>query len=267
MPCFEIFEDNEAVIKIIIKGTNPTMRHVSRTHRVALDWLFERINLDRKIQIKYVDTQKKTSRRHFDERQFHSWWLELSSLFNIMNNSVISLSHFNQTNDPQATSRRQIQEGKQGGKDERVVAKSRPAPNLVSVNVNRSPTVPSSSSSQRPQNLTANCSTLDSLTTWETKRDGFEWEQRIRLSSAVHRHWPEFQHRETCCEKEKGWLPVDHVCSLTIWPYCQAVSRTGRKSSHKVRQKLGRSKEDKVEQVYAEIWGLYVCVHEDSCTS
>ena len=35
-----IFEDNEAVIKMIIKGRSPTMRHVSRTHRVALDWLF-----------------------------------------------------------------------------------------------------------------------------------------------------------------------------------------------------------------------------------
>ena len=40
-----VFEDNEAVIKMIIKGRSPTMRHVSRTHRVALDWLFDRINL------------------------------------------------------------------------------------------------------------------------------------------------------------------------------------------------------------------------------
>ena len=31
-----VFEDNEAVIKMIIKGRSPTMRHVSRTHRVAL---------------------------------------------------------------------------------------------------------------------------------------------------------------------------------------------------------------------------------------
>ena len=36
-----VFEDNEAVIKIIIQGRSPTMRHVSRTHRVARDWLFE----------------------------------------------------------------------------------------------------------------------------------------------------------------------------------------------------------------------------------
>ena len=33
------------------------MRHVSRTHRVALDWLFDRINLDPKIQIRYIDTK------------------------------------------------------------------------------------------------------------------------------------------------------------------------------------------------------------------
>ena len=31
-----VFEDNEAVIKMIIKGRSPTMRHVSRTHRVVL---------------------------------------------------------------------------------------------------------------------------------------------------------------------------------------------------------------------------------------
>ena len=52
-----VFEDNEAVIKMIIKGRSPTMRHVSRTHRVDLDWLFDRTNLDSKIQIKYIDTQ------------------------------------------------------------------------------------------------------------------------------------------------------------------------------------------------------------------
>ena len=51
-----------AVIKMIIKGKSPTMRHVSRIHRVALDWLFDRINLDTKIQIKYIDTKIPTRR-------------------------------------------------------------------------------------------------------------------------------------------------------------------------------------------------------------
>ena len=66
-----VFEDNESVIKMITKGRSPTMRHVSRTHRVALDWLFDRINLDPKIQIKYTDTENPT-RRHFNQREFHT---------------------------------------------------------------------------------------------------------------------------------------------------------------------------------------------------
>ena len=32
------------------------MRHVSKTHRVVLDRLFDRINLDPKIQVRYIDT-------------------------------------------------------------------------------------------------------------------------------------------------------------------------------------------------------------------
>ena len=38
------FEDNEAVIKKIMKGRRPNVGNVSRTHRYALDWLFDRIN-------------------------------------------------------------------------------------------------------------------------------------------------------------------------------------------------------------------------------
>ena len=49
-----IFEDNEAVIKMIIKGRSPTM---SRTHRVALDWSRGRTDLDPRVQIKYVESK------------------------------------------------------------------------------------------------------------------------------------------------------------------------------------------------------------------
>ena len=52
-----VFDDNEAVIKMVIKERSPTLRHVSRTHRVALDWLFDRINLNPKIQIKHIHTK------------------------------------------------------------------------------------------------------------------------------------------------------------------------------------------------------------------
>ena len=66
-----IFEDDEAVINMIVKGRSPTMRHVSRTHRIALDWLFDRINLDSTIQIKYIETKKPT-RRHTDKGSLHT---------------------------------------------------------------------------------------------------------------------------------------------------------------------------------------------------
>ena len=61
-----VFEDNEAVIKMIIKGRSPTMRHVSRTHRVALDWFFDRINLDHishVIHFSSTDCSKVMSKR------------------------------------------------------------------------------------------------------------------------------------------------------------------------------------------------------------
>ena len=64
-----IFEDNEAVIKMIMKGRSPTMRHVSMTDRVALDWLFDRINLDPKIQIRYL-TRKTNSQTFLAKGNF-----------------------------------------------------------------------------------------------------------------------------------------------------------------------------------------------------
>ena len=47
-----IFQDNAAVIQ----GRSPNLRHVTRTHRVDLDWLFDRVNLDPSILIKNVRT-------------------------------------------------------------------------------------------------------------------------------------------------------------------------------------------------------------------
>jgi hypothetical protein len=46
-----ILEDNDAVIKMCIKERNTALRHVARTHRVNLDWLFERLNRDPAIYI------------------------------------------------------------------------------------------------------------------------------------------------------------------------------------------------------------------------
>ena len=47
------FEDYEALIKMFIKARSITMRHVSRTHRVALVWLFDRVNVDPKSKLDF----------------------------------------------------------------------------------------------------------------------------------------------------------------------------------------------------------------------
>ena len=47
------------------------MRHVSRTHRVALDWLSDRINLHPLIQIQYIDTEHQLA-DILTKEQFHT---------------------------------------------------------------------------------------------------------------------------------------------------------------------------------------------------
>ena len=83
-----VFEDNEAVIRMIIKGGSPTMRHVSRTHRVALDWLFDRINLDSKIEIKYIDTKNQLADILTKGNFTRDEWNHLLCLFNIRHFSL-----------------------------------------------------------------------------------------------------------------------------------------------------------------------------------
>ena len=129
-----VFEDNEAVIKMIIKGRSPTMRHVSRTHRVALDWLFDRINLDSKIQIKYIDTKNQLADILTKGNFTRDEWNHLLDLFNIC--------HFSSTACTAAMAKRAQQESG----EERVTAKSRPTMNLTA----RMPSVVSSSTSSNP---------------------------------------------------------------------------------------------------------------------
>ena len=95
------------------------MRHVSRTHRVALDWLLDRINLDSKIQIKYVDTKNQLADILTKGSFTRDEWNHLLYLFNV--------SHFSPTACTAAMARRAQQEPG----EERVTAKSRPLMNLT----------------------------------------------------------------------------------------------------------------------------------------
>ena len=67
-----VFEDNEAVVKMIFKGRSPTMRHVSRTHRVALDWLFIRSNQFGPKNPNQVHRHQKPTCRHANQGKFHT---------------------------------------------------------------------------------------------------------------------------------------------------------------------------------------------------
>ena len=130
-----VFEDNEALIKMMMKGRSPTMRHVSRTHRVALDWWFDRINLDPKIQIKYIDTQNQLADILTKGNFTRDEWNHLLTLFKI--------SHFSSTACIAAMAKRAQQESGEG----RVTAKSRRMMNLTA----RTPSAVSSSVSSNPE--------------------------------------------------------------------------------------------------------------------
>ena len=129
-----VLEDNEAVTKMIMKGRSLTMRHASRTHRVALDWLFDGINLNPKIQIKYIDTKNQLADILAKVNFTRDEWNHLLTLFNI--------SHFSSTGCIAAMAKRAQQESGEG----RVTAKSRPMMNLTA----RTPSFVSSSASSNP---------------------------------------------------------------------------------------------------------------------
>ena len=95
------------------------MRRVSRTHRVALDWLFDRINLDPKIQITYIDTKNQVAD------------ILTKGNFRVMSGIIccacLILSHFSSTVCSAAMAKR----FEQDSGEERVTAKSKPMMNLI----------------------------------------------------------------------------------------------------------------------------------------
>ena len=126
------FEDNEAVIKILIKGRSPTMRHVSRTHRVALDWLFGGINLDSKIQIRYIDTKHQfadiLTKANFTRNN-------LLHLFNISHSTSLCCAKNFSLISCTKTMAKRMQEPRE---DNRIVATSKPTAMNLAITVSTS---------------------------------------------------------------------------------------------------------------------------------
>ena len=78
-----IMEGNDAFIKMCIKGRSLNLRHVQRTHRVDLEWLFERILQDSAISIKYVNTKQQLADIFTKGSFTESTWKTLCSLMQI----------------------------------------------------------------------------------------------------------------------------------------------------------------------------------------
>ena len=110
------------------------MRHVSTTHRVALHWLFDRTNLDSKIQIKYTDTKNQLADMLTKGNITRDEWNHLLCLFNI--------SHFSSTVCSETVAKR----SQHDSGEERVTANSRPMMNLIA----KAPSHVSSSTSVSP---------------------------------------------------------------------------------------------------------------------
>ena len=175
------------MIKMIIKGRSPTMRHVSRTRRVALDWLIDRNNLESKIQI---DTKHQLAeiltKGNFTRDKRHN----LLHLFNIShfsstcsakNSSLISCSN---------TIAKRMQEQKG---DNRIVAKSKPTMNLaVSVSTSSS-TVNSPIASKSPGILKALCRTDGQVQGNLTQEIPITTQRRVLKDCKTVLYWTEVQ--------------------------------------------------------------------------
>ena len=78
-----LLEDNDAVIKIIIKGRSPQLRHVGRTHRIDTDWLNERIREDPAVRLRYVNTKRQMADILTKGTFVSSQWHDLCELIGI----------------------------------------------------------------------------------------------------------------------------------------------------------------------------------------
>ena len=122
------------------------MGHVSRTDRVAQDSLFDRINLDPKMQIKFVDTKSQLADMLTKGNVTRDEWNHLSPFVEHHEFVDVLLQHFSPINNPKNMSKRQVQEEKLG-EEERVVVKSKLMMNLESKIAKQSPKALGSSAS------------------------------------------------------------------------------------------------------------------------
>ena len=147
---FYVFEDNEVAIKMIIKGRSPTMRHVSRIHRIALVGCSTESIWIPKSKTKKNDTKHQLADiltvRNFTRDE----WNKLLHLFHIHCSSLCCTKNSSLIRCPKSMAKK-MQNKKE---EERVVFKSRPAVmNISSFITTSSSTVSSPIASKSPGRL------------------------------------------------------------------------------------------------------------------
>ena len=187
-----VFEDIEAVIKMIMKGRSPTMRHVSRTHRVALDWLFDRINLDPKDSNQiYIDPKNQLADILTKGNFTRDEWNHLFTFFNI--------SHFSSTSGIAAKAKRAQQDSGEG----RVTAKSRPMMNLTA----RTPSVVSSSASSNPGRTSYGHHELEQLVLDDRAGKPVETSRSDYMQEDYGRSWSSQEWKSGAAEHDRSGQP------------------------------------------------------------
>ena len=78
---------------MIILGRSPTIRNVSRDHRVDFEWLCDRKNLDPGIPIKNVNTNKQIADVLTEGSFSCERWFEVTQFVNFMTHHMRSCSH------------------------------------------------------------------------------------------------------------------------------------------------------------------------------
>ena len=218
---------------MIIKGRSPSMRHVSRSHSVALNWLFDRINLDPKIQIKYVDTRNQLAdiltKGTFTRDEWH--------------HLLRARNHFNELTS--LLSCRTVRRRKTNMEDTRVSAKSRPTRNLVAFAPNQSSLLPSSSQ------------------VWVLEAQG-DLSQRIR-ARATRQLLKCGRQIQTWTEARKDPLqdpasgPPANLWPTTTFPYRQKIGRLWKGSSATCARNFSLPEEDPMDQLINEaIWRTFM---------
>ena len=256
---FYIFEDNEAVIKVIIKGRSPTMRHASRTHRVALDWLFGRIHLDPKIQIKCVDTKHQLADMLTSENFTRDEWNNLLHLFNSSDFSIICCSQNYSLIRRTETMAKRMQEQKEG--DNRILAKSTPTTINLAFSVSTSSsTVNSPIASKSPGILKAPCRTDWYRETWRKRSQS---RHSVEFSRMAKRCICGRKYRETCCTRisrnsgtegnDEDWPHNLHISTNYVLHMEKVFSIVRQRYGHCPRETEWKT------SMWTQLHGVYSC--------